>query len=264
MEKLSDIEWEYYETRKPFFKILNEICDFNYTVEQERKYGFLGTVNIILKYYISYDEQKLINNFNIIIDKIKKTKAYKKCKNIKEKIDKIKLSPYEYETYFDLKNIINFLLDFSIKHSECSMSFGWDIKNPLSKNEEMLNYFKNKMIKPIMFFNEQNGWERELWQFGFDYPQTEEEIQILKKISNRFDILGEIDQKIGKTSYHVNFIPKEYDEIKWGMGRASYMSSPQFIVGKINISKIREWINLDNDSLFDKLYKGGLKELIRE
>jgi hypothetical protein len=38
VEVIKDTEWEYYETRKPFYNILKQYCDFSYEVEQIRKY----------------------------------------------------------------------------------------------------------------------------------------------------------------------------------------------------------------------------------
>ena len=85
---------------------------------------------------------------------------------------------------------------------------------------------------------------------------------MLERLATRLNELGEINQVLGNSHLEVIFVPVEYDSINFEY-RGGYMPKNNFMDGRVNIDKVNEIIALDNDKLFDFLYKGGCRLLFK-
>jgi hypothetical protein len=261
-----DEQLDYYIHRKPFAPILKEYCNFNCKAETHGSTrGWLN--NFVIKYHITYDNALLIENWTKIIKKIKNKKIYKKSKECKEIIDNFKCSLFDYNTYTDFVKDREFLFDFATNfNTEYSIEIKYNITNKNYNNYTVQRHFASKMKNPVFKITEKNGWEHECWTVYFDYPITDHDFNCIIKLSNRFNELGSIDQKIGKTRYIVNLFSEELalveDSIINHPNSCTYLPRKTICRDKIDNDKLLKLIQLNDSDLFEKNYKlGFIKEL---
>lgn len=240
------------------YNILQEIIGFNMT--------YLGYENRYAIYEIAYDAKKLIENWNEIVSAIMNTK----CTGHKNIVKFFKSDISDYNTWQHWcmdRNILT--LDFGVSDTKSSHEYRYKIANSYClfdlKTEFMKKLLAPKNIeaydKPVLFFVERNGWERETWKFGIDLKKNISNIELISKLYNRLSKFKSIDQKVGKTSFFIDSKINEYTDIKW-MSKVGYMSSPMYLDGKLNADKIKEIIEADDSKIFDMLYKGNIQEYL--
>lgn len=275
MEYTNELDLYYFSDKKPLLKIMKEYADYSCETWNSRS-GMFGDC-ITVNYEISYDFDKLINNLSNIKEESKKLKAYKKCKAFRDAIDSIPDNYNEYKRYSDLiewenglgktkeygmVSDINFLLEYCRKEAD-SCNFHYDVKNDIRKTYSFQSMFSKNFKMPMFSLVEKNGWEREMWKWWIEL-KSEDDMKLLVDLNKRLIELGEIDQKIGKTSYHINFILQEMDNINFSSEACSYMSANNRLEGVLDKKYINNLIDMDNQSLFEALYKGGLKKIVIE
>ena len=233
MEKVKDItSYDYYKDKKPYRRILEEEIGLEIFSYMQGS-PFWGNQYVV--YDISYDMQKFIDNMPRIRERLLKTKI---AKNIEEERQRILAIPDTVDEF------INAYAD-----------------NRLSLDADFNRCCAEKMKRPVAKIFEVNGWERESWNFYFDYPNPED-YEVLERLATRLNELGEINQVLGNSHLEVIFVPVEYDSINFEY-RGGYMAKNNFMNGRVNIDKVNEIIALDNDKLFDFLYKGGCRLLFK-
>jgi hypothetical protein len=209
----------------------------------------------------------LIENWTNIIEKIKNKKIYKKSKECKEIINNFKHSLDDYNSYTDFVNDMEFLFEFATNfNTEYPVEVRYNVVNNDYNDYMVQRKFASKMKNPVFKITEINGWEHERWIVYFDYPITDYDFDCIIKLSNRFNELGSVDQKIGKTRYTVNIISEELtlveDAIIKQSNSCNYLPGKTICSDKIDNNKLLKLIQLNDSDLFKKIYKlGFIKEL---
>ena len=73
--------------------------------------------------------------------------------------------------------------------------------------------------KPVIRLFEVNGWERESWNFYFDFPFDDKQLHILQLLADRVSKMEKVQQCNGKSYFEIMFVPKEFDSINWGISK---------------------------------------------
>ena len=258
--KVVDItSFEYYANKKPYRKILEEeidLCIYSYMQGSH----FFGNNYVV--YEISYDMQKFISNMPHIRERLLRTKMAKNVETQTQKIMRIPDTIEEFKNAYAINRVISDLvIDGCIVNSDSSKCFHWDVSNKMSLDADFNKYCAEKMKRPLAKIVEINGWERESWRFYFDYP-NDEEYEVLERLSERFNKLGKVNQVIGESSLELYFVPEEYDGINFEY-RGGYMAKNNFMDGKLDIDKVNEVIEYDNEKFFNFFYKGGCRNLFK-
>jgi hypothetical protein len=262
-----DTKWEYYESKKPFNKIMKKYCDYECVVSiSGSDRGWSN--NFCVEYNISYDEGKLVEKLSDILVAIKKTKAYKKCSEIQEAVNnRIKPNISEYGCFDDFSSAVNLILELSRKDADGHCRYEWDIKDRVVYNIEVQKEFAKKIKNPKFSITECNGWEREKWKVYFPYPKTDKEFEAILNLKKRFEKLGKIDQKVGLTAYYLRIVAESEDfanEMESKVLNRGWGPSVQIIDKPISVTKINKLIELDNDEFFSAIYKlGFIKEITK-
>ena len=259
-KKVVDItSFEYYANKKPYRKILEEEIDLEiYSYMQ----GSPIWGNHYVAYEISYDMQKFVSNMAHIRERLLKTKMAKNVESQTQKIMRIPDTIEEFKNAYAINRIISDLvIDGCIVNSDSSKCFHWDISNRMSLDGDFNKYCAEKMNRPMAKIFEACGWERESWRFFFDYP-NEEEYEVLERLSNRFSELGRVNQVLGESFLEVHLVPEEYESINFE-ARGSYMPRNNLCEGKLNIDKVNEVIEYDNERFYNFFYKGGCRNLFK-
>lgn len=275
MQYTNELELWYFSDKKPLLKIMKEYADYSCETWMTREGSFRNYV--VVNYEIGYDFKKLINNLSVIKEKAKRLKAYKKCEEFRDRMDSIPNDYRNYKRYTDLikwegrsgdivetgmVSDINFLLEFCRKESG-SYSLYYDVKNDIRNTYEFQVLFKDTFDKPMFSLVEVNGWEREMWKWWTPL-KNENDMRLLSVLNNRLIELGKVDQKIGESSYSINFALNEFDSIKFDSQRCSYMDANNLLEGEIDHEHINKLIKLGDQELFEALYKGGLTNVIKK
>ena len=252
-------DYEYFVTRVPYRNIFKELCDLD-TYSWRAGHGSYA----VQHYSISYDQEKFVKNLPLIKEKMLKTKF---AKTIKEEAEYIKALPNSLDDFhnaYEINGVATHLIcNGCIRKGASSIRYEWDVKPRYSDNVEFNIACAKKMDRPMVTFTEYNGWEREVWNFYFDFPRVED-LNVLSKFRERLSIMPEIDQRVGKTHYELKLVPVEYTAVNWNSKRTSYMPHNNLMTGNINVDKINEIIDFSNDALFEFCYKGGVRALFDE
>ena len=247
----TEYTWHDFKDSHPFRDILTELCNWSYSYWKD------GTIN---RYFIEFDERKLRDNWPEIMRRIKSKLLYRRADNeLRTRIDEIRVDISGYggcaSSYFDDRN---FILQGAL--SKCG-SFEWDIKNKFSATVEDYSKEIASMQRPLVRLFEHNGWECESWNFYCDYPKDVEHIEALNKLKHRLEVMEPIDQTIGKSSYRVILAPTEFESVRWDSGKRGYMRAFNYIGETLDIDAINRIVTLDDQGVFEELYKGGYKNL---
>ena len=258
MEDAKVYDYEYFNNRTPFRSILAKYCDFS--VDTYRS-GSYNCGNVVQHYEISYDAALFMQNIVEIKKALLKTKFCKCVEGMREKIEKIPENIEDYENAYALNKIVSDIVtNGCISHRASSARYYWDVKNKFSDNMEYNISCAKKMQKPVIRLLEVNGWEREAWNFYFDFPFDEKEIETLQKLADRLSKMPKVQQCNGLSSFEVMFVPKEYDSINWGICHG-YMPKHNYVEGCVNIEKVEELLSKSDNYIFEYLYKGGICNL---
>jgi len=250
----------YFVNRRPFKKAMESVCDFNYyTTREGSPLSFSG--HFVIHYHFSYDMEKLLTNLKELKALLRKTKFYRTVQEIRNFVENVPDRWQDFHSYGDMSNFISYMIDWCKTDGAASQCFKYTIENDISKNIEFQKHFYAKMTRPMISVIESNGWEREVWRWWLDVPKEHEVVVKLVALQERFDRLGSTDQKIGKTAYKVSFVAKEYDSIRFDSNACTYLSANNRTSGKINAKEIERLIRLDNDALFEAVYKGGISKI---
>lgn len=257
MDKVYD--YEYFSTRAPYRNIFKEFCGLDTYSWSEGSGSYR-----IQCYSISYDQEEFVKNLPLIKEKMLKTKFAKTIKEEAEYINALPNSLDDFKNAYEINKIASRLIcDGCIRKGASSIRYEWEVKPRYSENAEFNQACAKKMERPMVKFVEYNGWEREFWNFYFDFP-NDEEFDVLIRLKDRLAAMPEIDQRVGKTHFELKLVPEEYDKINWESKRMHYMPFNNLMTGSIGIDKIEEIINLSEDALFDLFYKGGVRDLFKK
>lgn len=254
MDKIYD--YEYFTARAPYRNIIKELCDLDIYAWRDG-YGFYA----VQHYSISYDQEKFVKNLPVIKEKLLKTKFAKTIKEEAEYIKGLPDSLDDFKNAYEINKIASHLItEGCIRRGNSSIHYEWDVKPRYSDNIQFNQACAKKMDRPMAKFTEYNGWEREVWNFYFDFP-SEEHLGVLNKLKERLSTMPEVDQRVGKTHFELKLVPEEYDKVNWDSKRTHYMAHNNLMTGNINVGKIEEMIDFSDDALFEFCYKGGVRSL---
>ncbi len=249
--------YDYFSKRTPFKNILTKYCDLDIYCYRT---GSPLCGNFYYTYDISYDQQKVVDNLIDIKKSLLKTKCAKMLDSARELANNIPDTIDGFKNAFEINRLMNSLIcDYCIRDTEHSKRFKWDVKNSFAKNIEYAKKCAAKMKRPIMSICEVNGWERESWNFYFDYPQNDMEIKTLENLSKKFQQIGKVNQVIGDSFFEISFTPKEYESVNFNLCRG-YMPKNNFLDGRLDYTRLNELTSMSNEGCFDALYKGGIRE----
>lgn len=258
MENVKVYDYEYFNNRTPFRPILSKLCDFTIDTYRTGSYTY-GSVT--QHYDISYDAAMFMQNIVEIKRALLKTKFCKYVEGMKEKIEKIPENLDEYENAYAINRVVSdIVMDGCIRHNASSHRYNWNVKNRFSDNMDFNISCAKKMEKPIMRLFEVNGWEREAWNFYFDFPFDEKQMSVLQKLADRVSKMEKVQQCNGKSYFEIMFVPKEFDSINWGICHG-YMNKNNYVEGTLSIDKIEELLGQTDNYIFEYLYKGGVRNL---
>lgn len=249
------------EEKSPFRELMRELCAWGCTYERKMCAGWLFPIQVNA-YHITYDEQQMRDNWSEIVRRVKKKQCYLHADpELKEMIDNLCESIDSYEgdipAFYRARNLL-----MAGSHSK-EGSYDYDVKNQrVSLVEDYSKLIKTKS-RPLAYFAEHNGWEREVWRFYFDYPTSPEDINILNSLKVRLAAMKPVDQVLGKTAFRVVLDPIEYEEVDFDGSEASYLRSRSFIGSHLNVDAIMDLISLDDQGVFNSLYKGGFCALCK-
>ena len=258
--KVVDItSYDYYANKKPYRKILEEEIDLEiYSYMQ----GSPVWGNQYVVYDISYDMQKFVSNMPHIRERLLKTKIAKNIENERKKISAIPDTIEEFKNAYAINRILSDLIvNGCIVQSDSSKCFHWEVNNRMSLDADFNKYCAEKMTRPMAKIFEANGWERESWRFFFEYP-NDEEFEVLQRLGKRFEELGRVNQVLGESFLEVHLVPEEYESINFE-ARGSYMPRNNYCGGKLDIEKVNEVIEYDNERFYNFFYKGGCRNLFK-
>ena len=222
-------EYEYYAKKTPFRKILEDLCDLE--IDSYRVYSNFGG-NYTYQYNISYNQKKFIENIVEIKNRLLKTSFCKNIAEVKERVENIPDSLFGFATALDISHLMNFLiLDGSLKEIKSSRRFSWDVKDRYSEDLDFNVFCAKKMVRPMICFVEINGWERERWNFFFEYP-NDEDLDIWIELKKRINAMPKVNQVLGESYFDIQFVPKEYNTISFNSG-GGYFYRNNLIEGKL-------------------------------
>lgn len=251
--------YEYFTTRAPYRSILKELCDLDIYTWRDG-----SGCHAVQHYIISYDQEKFVTNLPAIKAKLLKTKFAKTIETEAEYIKGLPNSLDDFKNAYEINRVASDLIcDGCIRRGASSIRYEWDVKPRYSDNIKFNQACAKKMKRPMAKFTEYNGWEREVWNFYFDFP-SEEHLGVLNKLKERLAAMPEIDQRVGKTRFELKLVPEEYDKVNWDSKRTHYMAHNNLMTGSINVGKIEEIINFSDDALFEFCYKGGARFLFEK
>lgn len=252
-----EYDYEYFSNRKPFKRAMERVCDFSYyTTMDGSPSSFFGDYTI--NYHFAYDMEKFLNNLSELKQILRRTKMYRCLEETRKMVESIPDDWRDFESYFKIANLMWELIDLSKSNGTSSQCYHYDVVNDVRQNLEFQSHFYKKMARPMISLIESNGWEKETWRWWIDVPQDKNKLDKLVALQERFVQLGEVSQKIGKTLYKVDLIAKEFDSIPFASERCTYMRAHNYVSGRIDIDAIDRLIGLDNDNLFESIYKGGI------
>ena len=257
MDKIYD--YEYFASRAPYRKIFQEYCDLDTYSWSEGSGSYR-----VQRYSISYDQEKFVKNLPVIKEKMLKTKFAKTIEEEAEYIKGLPESLDDFKNAYEINKIAsNLICEGCIRKGASSIRYEWEVKPRYSESAEFNKACAKKMERPMVKFTEYNGWEREVWNFYFDFP-NEEDFDVLVKLKERLAAMPAVNQRIGTTHFELKLVPEEYDKVNWDSKRTHYMAHNNLMTGRINLAKIEEVISFSNDALFEFCYKGGVRFLFNK
>lgn len=258
MENVKVYDYEYFNQRTPFRSAMHKFCNLEIDTYRTGSYSF-GSVT--QNHDISYDAALFIQNIVEIKQALLKTKFCKYVEGMKEKIEKIPETLDEYENAYSINKVVSdIIMDGCISHKASSHRYNWDVKNRFSEDMDFNISCAKKMEKPVIRLLEVNGWERESWNFYFDFPFDENQMSVLQKLADRVSKMEKVHQCNGDSYFEIMFVPKEFDSINWGICHG-YMNKNNYIEGTLNVDKIEELLRYTDNGIFEFLYKGGIQNL---
>ena len=253
VEKVYD--WEYFQNKTPFRRIFEKYCNLEID-----SYSMGSQYHRIQHYDISYDMALYMQNIKEIKQALLKTKMCKYLEGMRKKIEDIPETIEEYENAYAIGRIASSLIvDGCTRHTASSIKYNWDIKNRYSDDMEYNIFCAKRMNRPLIRIFEVNGWERESWNFYFDFPD-DTTLELWQSLAKRFKEMPKVNQCNGQTFFELMFVPKEYDSINWEC-RGGYMAKNNFVEGTLNIEKLKELLTFTDNGLFEYFYKGGVRTL---
>ena len=248
--------WEYFKNKTPYKKTLEELCDLDIDSWRE------GSGNYAVQHYsISYNQEKFVQNLPLIKKKLMKTKFAKMIESEMQYVKNLPETIDDFKNAYEINRMASDLIrDGCIRKGSSSIHYEWDVEPRYSDNIKFNQACAAKMKHPVIKFFEINGWERERWNFYFDFP-SDEEFAVLSKLGKRLAEMPPVNQRIGMTSFEISLVPVEYDSVNWNSNRTSYMRHNNFISGKLNIDKVSETLDFSDNALFEFFYKGGVENL---
>lgn len=261
MENIKVYDYEYFNQRTPFRTVMNRFCNLEIDTYRTGSYDF-GSAT--LHHDISYDAALFIENIAEIKQALLRTKFCKYVESMKEKIEKIPETLDEYENAYAINKVVSdIIIDGCISHKASSHRYNWEVKNKYSDNMEFNISCAKKMEKPVIRLFEVNGWERESWNFYFDFPFDDNKMSALGKLADRVSKMEKVQQCNGKSYFEIMFVPKEFDSINWGICHG-YMNKNNYIEGTLNVEKVEELLGQTDNYIFECLYKGGIQYLFNK
>lgn len=247
-------DWKYFKNKTPFRNILSKYADLS--IDSYWTSSCAGSRHY--RYTISYDQKKFIENISVIKKAVLKTKMCQYLEHIRAKVEAIPESLSEYANAYDINRVFSDLfLDGCMRQSQHSISYYWEVTNSFADDVEFNKACAKKMTRPMLKLNEVNGWERESWNFYFDYIDNE----LITQLSERLNNMPKVDQKIGKSYFTLNLVPIEFDSVNFNGKCYGYMPKHNLVEGTMNMVKLKEILELDDNGLFEFLYKGGIRDL---
>lgn len=251
-------DYEYFQNRTPFRNVMIKFC--NLEVDSYRtgspSYGY-----VTQHYNISYDMALFMQNIREIKEGLLRTKMCKCLEGVRKKIENIPENIEEYGNAYAIGQVASDLIvEGCIRHTASSCRYNWNIKNRYADDMNFNISCAKKMKRPLIRLFEVNGWERESWNFYFDFPFDENQMNILQRLSNRFNSMEKVHQCNGDSYFELMFVPKEYDSINWDVYHG-YMNKNNFVDGILNIEKLEEILTYTDNGIFEFFYKGGIQNL---
>lgn len=252
------LDYDYFKKRTPFKRVLNKFCDLFISMYREGSYSYS---NVCHCYTISYDMGKFIDNLDEIKKSLLKTKYAKNLSDVREKLLIMPSHISEFKNVYEINRFVSDLIIMGcIPDSEYSQRFIWDVKNSLSNDAKYNIECAQRMEQPIIRFMEINAYERECWNFYFNFP-SDIEYSLLKKLQKRLLKIEKEKSEYGNSYIELKFIPENYKDINWDSKATSYMRRNNYISGNLNLDLLKELLEYSDKELFAYLYKGGVKQL---
>lgn len=251
-------DYEYFQNKTPFRNIMTKFCDLEIDSYRTGSYSY---GYITQHYNISYDMALFMKNIKEIKDSLLKTKMCKCLEDVRKKIENIPERVEEYENAYAIGRVASDLIvEGCIRHTASSCRYNWDIKNRYADDMSFNISCAKKMKKPVIRLFEVNGWEREAWNFYFDFPFDENQMIVLQKLADRVSKMEKVQQCNGKSYFEIMFVPKEYDSINWNVCHG-YMNKNNYVGCAVNIDKVNDLLGQTDNYIFEYLYKGGVRNL---
>lgn len=245
--------WEYFKDKTPFKNILAKYADLDIDYYWHG-YNYSRTYH----YTISYDAKKFIDNISAIKKALLKTKMCQHLDSVRAKVEAIPEALDEYANAYAINRVVSDLvLEGCLKQSQHSRVYNWKVANSFEANTEFNQSCAKKMNRPMLKLNEVNGWEREAWNFYFDYMDND----LVIRLSERLNNMPKVDQKIGKSYFTLNLVPIEFDSVNFNGTCHGYMPRNNLVEGTLDFEKLKDVLEYSDDDLFEYLYKGGIRYL---
>lgn len=105
-------DFDYFENRKPFKKVMERVCDFSYYTRMEGSpTSFWGHYTI--HYYFSYDIDKFLNSLFELKRLLRKTKIYRHVEETQKMVESIPDDWRGFSSYNELSNLLWELMNYS-------------------------------------------------------------------------------------------------------------------------------------------------------
>lgn len=252
---MSDItyDWEYFKDKTPFKNTLKKYADLEI---DSYWHGYNGSRTY--HYTISYNQKKFIQNVSVIKKSLLRTKMCQYLETVRNKVEAIPETLDEYANAYAINRVVSDLvLEGCLKQSQHSCVYNWNVTDSFENNAEFNQTCAKKMTRPMLKLNEVNGWERESWNFYFDYMDND----LIVRLSERLNNMPKVDQKIGKSYFTLNLVPIEFDSVNFNGKCYGYMPKNNLVDGTLNMAKLKEILTFSDNGLFEFLYKGGIRDL---
>lgn len=246
-------DYEYFKDKTPFRNILKKYADLEID-SYWHGYNYSRTYH----YAISYDQKRFIQNVSEIKKTLLKTKMCQYLDSVRRKVEAIPETLEEYANAYAINRVVSDLvLEGCLKQTQHSRVYNWNVANSFDENAEFNRNCAKKMTRPMLKLNEVNGWEREAWNFYFDYMDNE----LITQLSERLKAMPKVSQCNGYSFFTLNLVPIEFDTVNFNGVCYGYMPKNNLVEGVLNVEKLKEILGYSDNGLFEFLYKGGIRDL---
>lgn len=124
-------------------------------------------------------------------------------------------------------------------------------------------------------FTEVNDWEGETWNFYINLSLNEKYLDLFKKLSEKLNACELNQNEFSGKNYEFDFNPvtqndfiqeesdHEEDEFEDCEFENSYMDEVNVIEQEVDVEKLEHILTLEEEKLFDSLYKGRIMDLFK-